>query len=366
MKYLFSLLVLAHGLIHLMGFVKAFGFAQINQLNKEISKPMGVLWLFVTVLLIATAVVYYLKNEYWWLIAVSGAILSQLLIICYWQDAKFGTIANVIMLVLAIAAWAEWKFENQYKREMTENLKHTTSLAEPLLTREAITRLPEPVQRYIIYSGAINKPVIKNFKIKFEGQIRSDEKSPWMPFTTEQHNFIDPPARLFFMKATMKGLPVAGYHVYKNGNAYMDIRLLSLFPVQFQDGDKMNVSETVTWFNDLCLFAPGTLIDKRITWEAIDNLTAKATFTHQAITISALLYFNDRGELINFRSENRYRMVSKDDVQLIPYSTPTKGFKNINGHFIPSYGEAVWSLPEGDLTYGQFICQDIQYNITND
>jgi hypothetical protein len=143
----------------------------------------------------------------------------------------------------------------------------------------------------------------------------------------------------------------------------MDIRLLSLVTVQFQDGSKMNVSETVTWLNDLCLYAPGALIDKRIAWETIDSLTAKATFTHQGITISALLFFNDRGELINFRSEDRYRMVSKKDHQLIPFSTPTKDFKNIHGHLVPGYGEAVWSLPDGDLTYGQFHCEDIQYNL---
>lgn len=30
-----------------------------------------------------------------------------------------------------------------------------------------------------------------------------------------------------------KGLPVAGYHHFKNGKAVMDIRLLSLFKVQY-------------------------------------------------------------------------------------------------------------------------------------
>lgn len=365
MKYLFLFLMIAHGLIHLLGFVKAFGFAQVNQLTGQISKQMGVLWLFVTILLIATVLFYLLQNEYWWLIAVLGAILSQLLIIGFWQDAKFGTIANVVILAATIPAWAEWHFENQYKRDVTENIKYINNATEPVLTIEAIAHLPEPVQRYIKYSGAINKPVPTNFTITFKGQIRSDEKSAWMPFTTEQYNLIDPPTRLFFMKATMKKLPVAGYHIYKNGKASMDIRLLSLFTVQFQDGDKMNITEMVTWFNDLCLFAPGALIDKRIAWEPIERLTAKATFTHQGITISALLFFNDKGELINFRSENRYRIVSKEESQLIPFSTPTRDYKNINGHIIPAYGEAVWGLPDGDLTYGQFNCQDIQYNIKN-
>lgn len=88
---------------------------------------------------------------------------------------------------------------------------------------------------------------MNNFKIEFTGKIRKDEKSEWMPFTSEQYNFMENPTRLFFMKATMKGLPVAGYHCFKNGNAFMDIRLLSLFKVQYLAGTEMNLSETVTF-----------------------------------------------------------------------------------------------------------------------
>lgn len=363
MKYLFLLVILMHGLIHLMGFVKAFGFAQINQLTREISKPMGVLWLFVTILLISTTLIYFLQNEYWWLIALLGAILSQLLIIFYWQDAKFGTIANAIILAIAIPAWAQWQFENQYKKDVTENLKSANSLAEHFLTTEAIAPLPEPVQRYIIYSGALNKPIPKNFTIKFHGQIRADAKSEWMPFTSEQYNFTDNPARLFFMKATMKRLPVDGYHSYKNGIATMDIRLLSLFKVQYMAGRELDVAETVTWFNDLCLFAPGALVDERIKWEPLDSFSSKATFTFKDISITATLFFNAHGQLVNFISDDRYRIVNNDDIQQVRFSTPVKDYREINAHRVPAYGEASWNLPEGEFVYGQFHCVDVQYNV---
>lgn len=84
---------------------------------------------------------------------------------------------------------------------MNENLK--LPYDHEVITHESLSHLPEPVKRYITYAEAIGKPVPKNFKITFTGQIRSDEKSAWMPFTTEQYNFIDTPTRLFFMKAVM-------------------------------------------------------------------------------------------------------------------------------------------------------------------
>ncbi len=125
----------------------------------------------------------------------------------------------------------------------------------------------------------------------------------------------------------------------------------------------MNQSETVNWFNDLCLFAPGALIDERITWQAIDGLTAKATFSNKGITISAMLHFNEPGELTNFISDDRYRIISKTDVQLLRFSTPMKNYSLINGYRVPAYGETLWRLPGGDLTYGQFNCEYIQYNV---
>ncbi len=363
MKYLFVFVLATHGLIHLMGFAKAFDLAQLNQLTKEISKPIGVAWLLTTLIFLVTAASFLLKKDLWWFVAITGVLLSQLLIILLWQDAKFGTIANVIILLVVVPAWAAWHFENQYKRDVTENLSYTNNSAETLLTNEAISHLPEPVQRYIIYSGAIGKPVLTNFKIKFEGQIRADEKSAWMPFTTEQYNFIDPPTRLFFMKATMKGLPVSGYHSFKNGIAIMDIRLLSIANVQYQAGKEMDIAETVTWFNDLCLFAPAGLIDKRIQWESIDSLSSKATFTNNNITISAILYFNTAGELVNFVSDDRYQIVSETNRKVVRFSTPVKNYVEFNNRKYPSYGEAIWNLPEGDLIYGQFNTKEVEYNL---
>jgi|SRR5579863_4462805 len=95
-----------------------------------------------------------------------------------------------------------------------------------------------------------------------------------MNFDSEQFNFTDTPTRLFFMTGRMKGLPVAAYHSYKNGSASMDIRLLSLFTVAHASGNEMDTAETVTYFNDLCIAAPGALIDDRIKWEEIDDNTS--------------------------------------------------------------------------------------------
>ena len=155
----------------------------------------------------------------------------------------------------------------------------------------------------------------------------------------------------------MFGVTVPRYYHYRKGIAVMDIRLFGLFPVVKKSGVAMNKVETVTLFNDMCLMAPATLIDKRITWQAINSNSAKATFTNHAITISAFLYFNEQGKLIDFISNDR-------DVNHYPFSTPVSNYKNIKGINIMTYGEAIWHYPDGKFVYGKFNLKEIEYNVS--
>lgn len=105
MKYLFSFLMLGHGLIHLMGFAKAFALANIPSLSKHISKPIGLLWLLATLLFIAVITFFLLHKNYWVFFAFAAIILSQILICMYWTDAKAGTVANIIVLLVIISSF---------------------------------------------------------------------------------------------------------------------------------------------------------------------------------------------------------------------------------------------------------------------
>lgn len=108
LKILFVVIVAIHGLIHLMGFAKAFKFSEMEQLTQPISKLQGLIWLVATLLFLALIPIYLLKKDWWWMIAIVAVIASQLVIFFSWQDAKFGTIANVIILVVAVFAFGQW------------------------------------------------------------------------------------------------------------------------------------------------------------------------------------------------------------------------------------------------------------------
>lgn len=358
-KILFIGIVLIHGLIHLLGFLKAFELANISELTQSITRPLGILWLTTALLFVTTAITFAFKNDWWWAIALVAVVLSQILVITFWQDAKFGSLPNLLVLVVVLLSLGSLLFERGYKQDVQNSLNRSHSLPTEIITEADIQPLPQVVRRYLNYVGVIGKPRVTSMRAVLAGEMREKGKD-YFPFTAEQYNFYDEPTRLFFMKAQMFGMTVPGYHRYINGKAMMDVRLFGLFSAVKHAGDVMDVAETVTLFNDMCLLAPATLIDERIAWQNIDDVTVKATFTNHGLSINAILYFNTEGQLINFVSEDRWAVA---DMKQYPFSTPVSNYRNLNGYNLPTYGEAIWHYPDGDFTYGKIEIKDIEYNI---
>lgn len=254
-------------------------------------------------------------------------------------------------------------YQNKYKTEVQKRLK---PISDPsILTMGDIQSLPEPVKKYLEYVGAVGKPKIQNVRVVWKGAMKRNRKSDWMTIHSKQYNFFDEPSRFFYIRAKMFGIPFDGLHVYKDATATMQIKLASLFQVVDAKGDKMSHGETVTVFNDMCVLAPSTMISKHIQWETIDLLTVNATFTNGNIKVSAILKFNANGELIDFISDDRYYCEDGKTYLSYKWSTPIKNYIESEGRKVPSYGEAIWHIPnEGEFCYAKFDLKEIEYNGT--
>ncbi|MBK8706528.1 MAG: hypothetical protein IPN33_25145 [Saprospiraceae bacterium] len=203
---------------------------------------------------------------------------------------------RIILLLLALIIIAlslrNWYFEQYYKKDVRLNLSRVSKLQDELLTENDIQHLPPPVQQYLRYAGVLNKPQVHSVKIVFEGQMRGRDKD-WFPFVSEQYNFFDVPTRLFFMKGKMFGINVPGYHAYKNGDASMQIKLFGWFPVVNIKGGDLNKTETVTLFNDMCLLAPATLIDKKFSGRLLTVLLPKLFTPITALPLAPLCFLTN-------------------------------------------------------------------------
>jgi hypothetical protein len=148
--------------------------------------------------------------------------------------------------------------------------------AVPVLAEADLDVMPEPVQRYLRVTGAVGQPRVANFGALLRGRIRSSRDARWIPLAIEQHNVVaGVRARFFYFSGSMMGIPVQGYHRYAEASATMRVKAAALVPVADAAGPEMDQSETVTLFNDMCLFAPASLVDPAIVWEAVDRNTAR-------------------------------------------------------------------------------------------
>ncbi len=359
-KYLFAFLLLFHGWIHLLGFLKAFNLGRVKLFKNHIPKGLGILWIFAGLMFIYLALAF-LSNEDWYFDGFAFVILSQFLIFIFWKEAKAASIINLLVFSVALVQFGTSRLENTYRQDVTSGLEKM-KMEEVVVTNEDLEHLPTPVANYLKYVGVLGEPIIQNVRIELNGEMRQ-EKGGWFSFTSDQHNFYgESPSRLFLMKAKMSSLPAIGYHSYQQDESRMLIKLMSLFPVVDEDSNELFQAETVTLFNELCLFSPSALLDKNIKWEAINDTTSNATYSNQGVTISATLYFNNDHQLINFVSDDRFDL-SGGEAEKYRFSTPVGEYKNFNGYNIPTYAELIWHYPQEDFTYGKVFLQNIEFNV---
>jgi hypothetical protein len=103
LHYLLAIIIFIHGLIHLMGYSKAFHYTDIKNIKAHISRPVGALWIMACILFIITGILLLINNDYWRIIGIVSIVLSQLVVIMGWKDARYGTIANLLIVAAIIA-----------------------------------------------------------------------------------------------------------------------------------------------------------------------------------------------------------------------------------------------------------------------
>ncbi len=377
-------LIALHGLVHLMGPAKAFGVADLSQLSTPISRAMGVVWFAAALALWATALLVALSSRSWWVVGLVAVALSQAVIFSSWSDAKFGTVVNVLLLALVVYGFMSvgpFSLAAEYRAEVAG--RTADAVSAPPLTEADLTHLPEPVRRYIRLTGSIGRPRVHHIRGTWRGRIRAGPDEPWMEFMAEQHNFMDEPARFFLMDARKAGLPVDVYHAFRDGEASMRVRLLSMIPVANAHGPEMTRAETVTLLNDMALLAPAALAgfaaeagpaagagarsrpDARpsLRWEAVDARSARAWYTVGANEVSAVLHFDEAGELVDFVSDDR--LAASPDGKTFArwrWSTPVSNYRSFGALRLMSRGQGLWHADEGPYVYVELELLELETN----
>lgn len=357
MKFLFALLLLVHSLIHVLGFLKAFKPQFISQLSRNISKPEGGLWALACILLFTGFVLYLQKNELWSAIVIGGVILSQVLITLNWDDARFGTFANLIILGVALSAQGSFGFRQQTVREISSVIyqqERAGKIKEP-------ASLPPLVQKWLTVSGAINRTNIPVVHLTQKGEMRIKPEGKWMPFEAEQYfNTVNP---AFLWSSRVTAFPIIyldGRDKLLDGKGEMKIKLESLLNIVNEKGNhKIDSGSKIRFLGELCWF-PFAAREPYIEWITLNNSSVKAVFHHAALPVEGLFEFSPDGSLRSFEAQRYYG--GEKESQKHTWRIDVLESATFDGMTVPSKCKVTWKLPEGDFHWLTLEVTGIDYD----
>jgi len=362
MRTALTILIGIHGIIHLFGFFKAFGISEFNAISQPISKTYGIFWFLTFLLFAVTVILILIHSDYWWLSGFLAVIISQALIFNYWSDAKFGTIANVIILLATIIGYSSFNFKERIKGERITLFENSQLKTQEIVTEKALIDLPPIVQKWLTNSGIIGKQLVSNVYLVQKLQLKlKPEQTSWNNGTAEQYFSIQPPAFNWNINTKMNSiLSVVGRDKLENGKGEMTIKLLSLIPVASAKNDeKVNQATLQRYLAEIVWF-PSAALSPYIKWEPIDDYSARAIMEYKGTKGSGEFHFDENGKFEKFVA---MRYQDSNDAEPTEWIVTATKLEERNGIKIPVECEASWELESGKWTWLKLKITEIKYNI---
>ncbi|MCF6295482.1 MAG: hypothetical protein L3J25_07310 [Flavobacteriaceae bacterium] len=362
MRIILIIITVLHGIIHLFGFLKAFGILEFNAISQPISKTFGIVWLLSFVLFVITTVLLITKYDYWWVFGIVGVILSQFLIINFWSDAKFGTILNLIILISTIIVYSTFSFERKVNDEIVKMFEKSNTTNKNILSEQMISDLPTIVQKWLLNSGIIDKEAVYSVYLEQDLQmLMKPEQKDWNNAKAKQYFTIEPPAFNWSVNLKMNPvLNVVGRDKFENGKGEMIIKLLSFIPVVNEKNNrKINQAILQRYLAEIVWF-PSAALNPYIVWDKMDNTSAKATMVFNGTKGSGVFHFDEKG---NFKKFVAMRFKDVKDVKPTEWTVTATKTELRNGIKIPVELKADWKLNNSNWTWLILKIVDIKYNI---
>lgn len=351
-----------HAILHLIGFLSAFKLVEFKEIKQPISKITGLLWLFAFVLLAQGAISFAFDYSFWWLSALAGAILSQALIIMHWQMAKFGSIANLIVLLSALLAFVNRDFKHLVKKERIAMLSSQKRPNMEVIKQKDMNHLPNAVQKWLHHTGVVGKEPAFTVYLTQDLRLKlTPEQNEWYTGSADQLFTTKEPAFNWFSNIKMNPiLSAAGRDKFVNGKGEMLIKLIAMIPVaDSKNNSKTNQAALQRYLAEMVWF-PSAAISPYISWEGINDSTAKAIMQVNGTTGSGTFYFSSIGQ---FKKFTALRFKDENDARPTQWQVKAISTELRNNVLIPTKCEASWMVNDSNWTWLKLSISDIQYNL---
>ncbi|MBZ9731008.1 hypothetical protein LB467_15040 [Salegentibacter sp. JZCK2] len=232
---------------------------------------------------------------------------------------------------------------------------------ERLISENDIKKLPNSIKTWLRHSGVIGKPFIDLGKVIQQTEMKlKPGQNEWYPGTAIQYSTIDVPAFIWTTNVEMnRMISFRGRDKFEDAKGEMLIKINSLINVVNEKGEKLNESTMQRYLGEMVWF-PSLALSPYITWQELDDTSARATMNYKGTKASGTFYFNAYGDFIKF-SAFRYKG-NEPDAKRHNWVLLVKEHKTFDGIKVPSKMTATWELENKDWTWLKLEIIDIKYN----
>lgn len=279
----------------------------------------------------------------------------------YWWLILLGI---VLLTVLAFAGGSLY-MNNRISSEVDQLMamdRETTARDASTITEEELEGLPEPVRKWLFSVGVVGQDKLRSVEFSQRGNMKLEPgQKQWIEAKAKQYVRVDQPGFLWHVDLPMIPLiNTKGRDLFYEGESLMEVRIGSLIPVvNAKDSAKLNESALHRFLLEIPLY-PTAALEDYMSWEAIDQQSAKGILTYRGMTVEATFYFDEDGTL-NRMESLRYKD-HDEQAKRIPCIGTVKEHKVFDGLKVPTKVEITWIMDDKPFTWYQLEIFDMHFD----
>lgn len=238
----------------------------------------------------------------------------------------------------------------QFKYDIKQLFKNSENLSHKTFNFQQLESLPIVVQNYFKHVLKEGQPYISKVKLKHKGRFKTGKDKKWSAIKGKQYFSAWKPG--FIWEGRIAGI-VSARDKYLNDKGSLTIKLLDVFKISEGKGSTFDQGELLRWLGESVWFPTNLLPSERLTWEPVDDNSAKLIFNYNDLNIFYIVTFNEQHELVKFETR-RYM----DASTLKPWFGECSNYQEVEGVKVPFNIKASWKLDDGDFNYVDFYITD--------
>ena len=166
------------------------------------------------------------------------------------------------------------------------------------VTEEDLRELPEPMARYMRYSGAVGRKRISAVHLLHSGRFKPGPNRPWMQTRGEYFITTKKPSFIWYGKVNLvPGISLVALDSYAEGKGRMLVKLMSIFPVVDDASPQVSASAFGRAVAELTI-APTFFLDRtHVRGTQTGNDQVRCTVTDGDFSTEAEFHVNSDGSL---------------------------------------------------------------------